>query len=90
MKRKILGLILALVTIISLSSCKKEVAPALPKAEKDPDRAFEEEIVEVIYAKTPQEAADKCMDAIYTGDFSSARQYVLQEGNAKAESSAAA
>ncbi len=86
MKRKILALILIFAALLGLPSCKKEEAE--PPKEEDKlsfELEEEEEVIEIIYAKTPEEASDKCMDAIYTGDFSSAKQYVLEEGNARAE-----
>ncbi len=89
--RKILLLVLLLVTLFCFSSCKKEEkAEENTKQEEEnisleAEENEEDEIVEVIYAKTPEEASDKCMEALYTGDFSGAKQYVLQEGNAKTE-----
>lgn len=38
--------------------------------------------VEIIYAKTPEEAAEKCLDAIYSGNLDDAKHYVDPKGNA--------
>lgn len=86
MKRKIFALLLILAAVLSLSSCKnEEKQEEPPKKEEEIPFEFEEEEIEIIYAKTPEEASDKCMDAIYTGDLSGAKQYVLEDGNAKTE-----
>ena len=47
-----------------------------------------EEKVEVIYAKTPEEAADKCIKAFKSGNLYDAKHYVAPDGNAFKEISA--
>lgn len=97
MYKKILAAVLAAAALLWLCSCKDEKtvsAPKKPTHESVGETEEKEEIKEIaeqsekeeeavrIYAKTPEEAADKCLLALYSGNISDAKHYVSPNGSA--------
>ncbi len=92
--KRFLAIILAAFIAAGVCSCKKEEkTEEKPKthetvnevgsdAEED---ALSEAETETIYAKTPEEAADKCIEAFKSGNLYEARNYVAPSGNAFSE-----
>lgn len=94
--KKFLAVILAAFIAFGICSCKKEEKaeekPKTHNAAKDAESKAEEESLEeakkeakTIYAKTPEEAADKCIEAFKSGNLYEARNYVAPSGNAFSE-----
>lgn len=95
--KKLIAAFMAVLMMFTLFACrgeeeKKETlshenAQTTEKIE-DSDTETEEEEVEIIYAKTPSEAADKCIAAFKSGNLYDAKHYVAPNGNAFKEISA--
>ncbi len=88
--KKIIAIILALLCV-AFCSCKKEeikeekelsVSHEAKKEEEKKEEKEQEEEIEVVYAKTPEAAADMCLNAFKSGDLYSARHYVTPDGKA--------
>lgn len=98
--KKLMAALMAVFMMFMLSACKgaeeadtktaeHKSAESTEKTENDAE-AFDEaeEEVEIIYAKTPDEAADKCIAAFKSGNLYDAKHYVAPDGNAFKEISA--
>ncbi len=95
--KKLTTVFMVALMMFSLFACKSEEekketlshenAQTTEKIE-DSDTETEEEQVEIIYAKTPSEAADKCIEAFKSGNLYDAKHYVAPNGNAFKEISA--
>lgn len=89
MIKRFLALLLTGVFLVGLVSCDKKEEPksgetvSHEKQESEPSEEGEsEEKIVAIYAKSPEEAADKCLKALYSGNISDAKHYVTPNGNA--------
>jgi len=68
------------------ASCSNSTTPQNKASDKEIEKENKNEVVEapveLIYAKSPEEAAEKCLEAIRSGNLDEAKHYVEYNGNA--------
>lgn len=94
--KKLIAMLMVALMMFVFSACKggsEETSTPNHESTQNTDKSENdetdtEEKVEVIYAKTPEEAADKCIEAFKSGNLYDAKHYVAPDGNAFKEISA--
>lgn len=83
--KRFFATVLTIFIFFVLTACgdtPEETVKKPTNTQKSETEIVTEEPVELIYAKTPDEAAEKCLEAIYSGNLDDAKHYIEYNGNA--------